>query len=312
MKTARFETMVTMIIAASAVGARGIACGPCNPPDETSTVSWPPPPELDAGVSDTEITQRCAEICGSDVESCAYGSQTSAEGIEVNCNFGPDMNACTAGRRPEALDEAAFTDDPGTVAGWLGRMAYLEGAAILAFRDLRRDLRAHGAPRRLLRTASRSRRDEVRHARTMAALCRRHGARVPAARSDESAIPTLEQLATLNAVEGCVRESYGAVVARLQAMTAADREVRSAMARIAHEEAKHAALSFAIDGWARARLTPQARARVDAARTEAARALVEAAAQEVPAPLRAALGLPAPDVAVRLAREMIKEMRLAA
>ena len=312
MKTARFETLVTMIIAASSIGARGISCGPC-PPRPPRVVSWTPPPDLEGGLADAYIASHCGAICGQPAESCARvpRERDAGDSVEVECAFPPGSGQCVGGRRPEALAEAAFSDEVTTTAGWLGRVAHLEAAAILAFRDLRRDLRALGAPRRLLRAASRARRDEVRHARVMGALARRHGANVPPPRAEAGALPTLEQLATRNAVEGCVRESYGAVVARWQAMNASDREVRSAMARIAHEEAAHAALSFAIDAWARPRLTREARARVDGARAEAARALV-AVAERGAVPRSAALGLPDPPVAARLARGLLEVMHLAA
>jgi hypothetical protein len=44
MKRARLDRILGMIIAASAMGARGLACGPCP---ETTTV-LPPPSEVTA------------------------------------------------------------------------------------------------------------------------------------------------------------------------------------------------------------------------------------------------------------------------
>ncbi|WP_233595239.1 MULTISPECIES: hypothetical protein [Corallococcus] len=62
-----------------------------------------------------------------------------------------------------------------------------------------------------------------------------------------------------NAVEGCVRETYGALVAHYQALHAQDTEVREAMVRIAEDETRHAGLSWDIDQWARSRLSSQER-----------------------------------------------------
>jgi hypothetical protein len=62
----------------------------------------------------------------------------------------------------------------------LAEAAWLEAASVDAFRVLRLELRAHSAPRRLLRAASRAARDERRHARAAGALARRFDVTVPA------------------------------------------------------------------------------------------------------------------------------------
>jgi hypothetical protein len=82
---------------------------------------------------------------------------------------------------------------------------------------------------------------------------------------------TLEQIAIDNAVEGCVRETYGALVATYQASMAKDVTVRAAMKRIAKDEICHAALSWQLDGWLATRLDSEARSRIASAK-EAARA----------------------------------------
>jgi hypothetical protein len=56
---------------------------------------------------------------------------------------------------------------------------------------------------------------------------------------------SLEELAVENAVEGCVRETYGALTAIWQARTAKDPSVAAAVRRIARDETRHAALSWA-------------------------------------------------------------------
>ena len=112
----------------------------------------------------------------------------------------------------------------------------------------------------------------------------------------------LSALAIHNAVEGCVRETSGALIARWQAHAAPDRRIRATMARIAREETRHAALAWQIDAWARGRLDRAARARVATARTDALAALLRSAARPVPETLVARLGLPTPAVATRLVR----------
>jgi hypothetical protein len=102
----------------------------------------------------------------------------------------------------------------------------------------------------------------------------------------------LESLAVENAVEGCVRESMGAVIAAHQATHARDRAVARAMRRIAADEARHAALAWAIDAWIATRLTPGARERVRAAKRAAVAELQRDAAHPVSPEVVAVAGLP--------------------
>jgi hypothetical protein len=77
-----------------------------------------------------------------------------------------------------------------------------------------------------------------------------------------------------NAVEGCVREAHGALVAAFQATHASEASVRAAFAKIAVDEAEHAELSFALDTWLSAQLAPAERLQVDAAKGQAWRDLM--------------------------------------
>jgi hypothetical protein len=226
---------------------------------------------------------QCSMLCGPGVWfSCA--PETDAGTLLIRCE--PD---CT-GRRPQGL----LASRPATGAplgAYFAEMARMEAASIAAFRHLRRELLAHRAPRRLVRAAERAARDEARHARMTTALARRHGAEAIASRVEGIPVRSLEAIAIENAVEGCVRETFGALVASWQARAACDPLIRAAMTRIAHDETRHAALAFAVDAWARGRLGPEARGRVEQARSKA---ITEVAtrAQEAPILLRTPLGLP--------------------
>jgi hypothetical protein len=123
---------------------------------------------------------------------------------------------------------------PGTpVAVYLAEMARLEAASVHAFRHSKRELVAHGAPRALVRAAERAARDEIRHARMAAALTRRYGSTPAPHEMKTVPIRSLEAMAIENAVEGCVRETLGALIATWQAACAKDPVIRSALARIA-------------------------------------------------------------------------------
>ena len=206
--------------------------------------------------------------------------------------------SCIGGRRPDGLVLAAAG---AAGAGELfAQLAQLEAASVPAFARLARELRAHGAPETLSAEAGRARADERRHARMVAALARRFGARVPRAVVPERDVRSLEAIAIENVVEGCVREAYGALAATHQAAQATDPVVRRAMTAIAADEMRHAALSYAIDDWTRGRLTADARRRVARARDEAHASLARDVAWPIPRPTAAVAGLPDPAEARRL------------
>jgi hypothetical protein len=208
---------------------------------------------------------------------------------------------CNDGRRPEGLRDLEQVGACCEVGALFAQMAYLEAASVPAFLRLADELATHGAPRELVRAARRSAGDEVRHARAVEALASRHGVVVPAVALAPFQPRPLEAMALENAVEGCVRETYGAVVAGWQARNARDEQVRAELARIAEDELRHAELAWAVDTWASGRLAPAARERLREARHEALRTLEGEVAADVPAPaLVHQAGMPAREHAIRL------------
>jgi hypothetical protein len=185
---------------------------------------------------------------------------------------------------------------PADVAAPLGEyfatMAHLEAASVHAFERLREELAAHSAPASLLRVAGRSARDEVRHARITAQLAHRFGAQTEAPRVRTKAVRSLARVAHENAIEGCVRETFGAMVATWQATHAEDEGVRRAMGRIAVDETRHAALAWAIARWAEPRLDARARARIRKAQRAAIERLTADVAHALPTAARREAGIP--------------------
>lgn len=199
---------------------------------------------------------------------------------------------CATGRRPERFEAIGSPAPTGGAAALLAEVAELEAASVFAFERLARELAHHGAPASLVARARLAAADEVRHARLMA----EHAARYAGPPRDVSAPALgpreLEAIAEENAVEGCVRETLGALVALWQAATARDDALRQTMRAIADDELEHAALAWDVAAWITPRLPPGAAARVRAAR---ARAVEELRGAEVDASddeARAALGLP--------------------
>lgn len=260
----------------------------------------------DGGVITTDTA--CEELChralfGAGAPcSLKRSSEALPEPDQVNC----EVRIICEGRRPEGLcsDGAVAVEVP-ALGALFARMAHLEAASVPAFERLADELAAHGAPERLVRAARRSAKEEVRHARAMEALALRHGAPIPELKVAPFQARSLEALALENAVEGCVRETFGALLAGWQARSAEDAQVRESLAAIAPDEQRHAELSWAIDAWALARLSPEARERVEEARREAWRELErDAAASLVPDAVARASGLPSARMAQRLVREL--------
>ncbi|MBL9002740.1 MAG: hypothetical protein JNJ46_00770 [Myxococcales bacterium] len=239
----------------------------------------------DAGVSGlTNFSDIwCAHVCG-DTLNCepafADGGQAGVRCIS-DCN---DNYASGCGRRLDGLlPPPGRTGDVRT--RYLEQAAYLEAASVQAFRRLAAELRAHGAPARLVRDAEAAAEEEIRHAHRMNDLVARRGGTHQQVEASVWSVRSLEQMALENAIEGCVRETYGAWVAWWQATTAQDPALREAMGPIAREETGHARLSFAIDRWAQKRLSATERQAIQRAK----RAAVQALGAELTSPPSSAL-----------------------
>lgn len=210
----------------------------------------------------------CKKACGEE-QDCLIGPE-SAENNKVMITCLSWWTDCAGGRGTEGVDSPPpIARDRTGLA--LAEMAALEAESVPAFTRLTRELRALGAPRVLQRRAARSRQDEKRHARTMASLARRHGATIFASNIPHDTLPIrpLDEVALENAVEGCVRETYGAWIAWQQARQARSREIRATMRRIAMDEARHAALAWDVHRWAMARLDKEMRQRIERAMAQA-------------------------------------------
>jgi hypothetical protein len=210
--------------------------------------------------------------------------------VDCRCDVFPGGGRRTRGARAARISAG----DP--VRAFFARMAAEEAASIDAFRRLRRELAHHGAPAELVADAARSERDERRHARVVGRL-----AGAPAhARGASFRARSLEAMAIENEIEGCVRETYGALLAKWQAVNARDAGTRAALARIAADEARHAGLAWAVSAWAREKLGARANARLDRARRRAARALARELDRDAPLAVVREAGVPTATQAAAL------------
>lgn len=237
----------------------------------------------------------CRDLCGGGVEDCHVAdvkiSGAKASRVAV-CHYaggercwGDGIGRMPSGRRP-----AGLADTPGSSR--LVELARLEAASVVAFERLADELARHGAPPDLSRRARTAAADERRHARAVARLA---GIEVPAVEVAWPGPRSLFDLALENAIEGCVNETFGALLAWHQAAHAHDPHARRVFARIAPDETRHGALAWAIHRWVRPHLTPDQQARLEAAMGTAVAALGPPGAGDID------LGLPDPPSWRRLA-----------
>lgn len=254
-----------------------------------------------------EMTHVSTMMCDEKTETTYLVTKTG-EVKTLSTKHTPPTPGCTPprrGRRPEGLT-LAMREDGATLGGHFAESAELEAASVDAFRRLEQELRLAGAPETLRRRARRSANDEVRHADTMTALATRFGASPRPFVVETTERRSLEAMAIENAIEGCVMETWAALLATWQAKHAADDDVRAAMKTIARDETRHAALAWDVAAFLDGRLTTAERARVLAARRDAFADLEASFAEEPSEELRVITGHPTASEARALFEQLLE------
>ena len=212
----------------------------------------------------------------SEWELCGGKPQRDTIDVARNGSVGELMSealgdaSCSVGRRPAGLVAALPCAVQSRLGAFFADIARLEAASVFAFQRMARELTQLGAPPELVADALSAARDEIRHEQLTAALALRFGAR-PVAPVIASPGPRSRfEIALENAVEGCVRETYGALVAHHQARLARDREVAAVMSMIAPDETRHAELAWRVAAWLEPQLTGTERGLLAQARRVAA------------------------------------------
>jgi hypothetical protein len=188
------------------------------------------------------------------ISDCPYTTEQQTFAVNANGSIvvlvhgAKSSGGACAGRRPEGLAPTASSGSDRT-GQHFAAMAHLEAASVEAFARLTGELSLLGAPAGLLAGCELARQDEIRHAEAMTHLAARFGAAVAPVSVTPARARSAAAIAEENAIEGCVRETFGALVAHFQASQSRDGEVRAALARIAEDETRHAALSWQIQGW---------------------------------------------------------------
>jgi hypothetical protein len=271
-----------------------------------------------AGKEQGELSiDTCRSACGAEVVSCSMSVRAAplAEApqrrvAQIDCVFGFDErchlkssislggggSACMygCGRLPPNVVARLRRALHDPLARHFAEIALLEALSVDAFARLGRELLHHRAPRALRVRVERARRDELRHARAARRVLRALGHRAerggvsghaPRLRGGQR---TLEDVARDNAVDGCVRETFGALLGTVQAARASDARMRAFFEGIVEDELAHAALAWDLHRHLLLRLSREARARVHAAQARALAELGEG--DESSAELRARAG----------------------
>ena len=232
----------------------------CTPWTVTLTCANPPAP--DAALTSEDCARYCGNSGASSIPvSCYVVPRGAGEPARVACS----PLCAVDGRRPEGFEDPAVDPDVDPVLGWLRASEALEFASITAFEHLARELRALGAPDDLAARSLAAADDERRHTAQKGSLARSLG---PPAALPQLAAPALRglpELARENAVEGCVRETWGALLAGWQAARAQSPAVAEVMASVAEDEGRHAQLAWDVHRWAMTRLAEDERRAVESA-----------------------------------------------
>lgn len=245
----------------------------------------------------------CAQLCGTAATTCErIPVAVNPVSAELRTADLPEYTVlctipryCPGGRLPAGY---VATAPQSTATGeHFAELARLEAASVRAFLELAVELELHGAPRGLVEVARRAASDEIAHAAIASQLAERFGATPTAAIVTATPPRSLSEVLVENAVEGLVSERYGAALAAVRAERASDPVVGHAMARIARDEARHAALAEAVHDWGMSNVSETARRRVLEGRDRARDALRSAIDIEPSAELAMLGGMPSATVA---------------
>ncbi len=271
---------------------------PCGLPPTLVAVGCETFIGLSDGSPDAFIPVSCTIPEG---RGCTDGSLTPGPGGELSMIC---LDCFGGGRKPRGL-RAARIVAKNSRGEYFAKMAYEEGASVFAFERMHHELALFEAPRALRSAARRAICDEKRHARAMRSLARTSGGKSTSPCIKKLRERSLEAMAIENAVEGCVNETYGAIVMRWQSVHATDAMLRDTFRKIADDEMNHAALSWSVAAWAEKKLDAASNRRVRRARDRAAMALAGSAAATNFLGRERALGLPTPAQRADLIARMV-------
>lgn len=215
------------------------------------------------------------------------------------------------GRRPAGLQAPQTAATDSSAGEYFAKIATLEAAAVVAFERLAVELSALDAPESLVEDARAAACDEARHAQIMGDVARHFGVEpeAPSVAVSEARDPCT--IALENGVEGCVRETFGALTGCYQGLCASDPVVASALRRVSEDEIRHAELSLRVDEFLQGLLSVEERARLASAKRQAIVDLRAEIAAPPPTEVCTVAGYPEPVLAARWIDRLEQDLWLA-
>lgn len=214
------------------------------------------------------------------------------------------FGSLTPGRSPEGFEPPPTASWADPVGAWFARAAVFERASVSAFERLALELLSLGAPDALARRAVESADDERRHDRLMSSLAHRRGVDVPDIEAPLLSLRDARAVAVENMTEGCVRETWSALVTCWQSDRCADPHAAKVFRLIAEDETRHAQLAWDVAAWLAPRLDEVTRARVRRACDAAVDEVGKEACAEVDPALVVFAGLPSCEESLGLLAEL--------
>ena len=190
----------------------------------------------------------------------------------------------------------------------LARHAAYEAASVVAFEHLKKELASLGAPEYLLKRIEKAANDERRHAEQVAILAYYYGYTADTFSVKPTSFRDIETIAIDNIQEGCIGETWGALVGLYQAEKAKDPIIADTMRKIGLDEVGHASFSWEIQDWLLVRLSNSAKERVHKAQKNAIKKLKENIVEPYDQSHMLLAGLPEPHVAKQLADKLIQSL----
>jgi len=289
--------------------------------------------------------ERCFRLCGWDVETCSIsydrdalmkacqdsvqsggapgngdngvsgsGAGESNAGcrdvlLSIACSA-PDTIPCV-GRRHVSwkLKPASVAAQASSAALWYARAAANEAGSVRSFRALAGELRDSSIGRRFAKRLRNAARDEISHARLMREEARRRGAEPLKHDFRAHSGRSLLEISVENAREGCVEETWAALVAHVQARRASTVQAKRLFAQIAQDETRHAELAWDLHLELKNQLGEDERATLNAALNQSIEQLAASTTDSF-LHLPHELGLPNPDMERALRTKLADALRL--
>jgi len=247
-----------------------------------------------------ELTEEsCSTLCQVEMDyydylcSCNYEGENENGEQPITCEF---TTCAIKGRGHGNIQKGVTVIGSNNLTRYVAKAYHAEASSVAAFLQLRSELQRYNVPLELLKRCLHAAKDEIKHARMIAALARKNSAILPELSFGILPNRTLFEITLDNAIEGCIYETYSALKAQYQ-VHHADARLIPILQTIARDETKHAQLAWDIHKHLIPRMSPKQQQKIKAAQRIALQNVLVQAMNEASGPLSRTLGYPPSDLA---------------